>query len=373
MRIAISAVNLNHSVISGLLVYVENLLHELAQIDLQNEYFLIFTSLRKKPFQMPGPTAKNFVKKILPVPDRNLPFRQMLIDNIYLPYLFKKYRCNVYHAPAGYNLPSSNGVKKILTIHDLRSSKITDRSFPQSISSLRKAAKNSDVCITVSECTKKDIIEHLDINPDKIKIIYNGVNEEFKPLDIKVSEEIRNRYNIHEKFIFSLGEVPRKNVERLIKAFCKFKYKNDFLLVIGGAREYGPWISKYRELINKLKMGDRIRLIGYLPYEDLPLFYNASEFFVFPSLYEGFGIPILEAMKCGVAVITSNVSALPEIGRDAVLYVDPYSEEDIARQMERLIEDKELKDTLVKKGIDRAKEFSWKKMAIETLKIYEEV
>ena len=370
MKIAIDARPINHNFRQGILNYAEKLIYTLAEIDKSNEYFLLFTSLRKKANEMPGPTQNNFVKKVLPIPDRGFPFKNLLLNKGFLPYFFIKNKCNIYHALAGYSLPNANKTKRILTIYDLRSSKITDKTFPQDIESLKKSAKDADICIAISETTKKDIIECLGISPNKIRVTYMGVDEQFNPINKEKCGAIREKYKIEEKYIFSLGQVPRKNVERLIKAFSRFKYKNNFLLIVGGAGQYGPWISKYRELINKLKMDDRIRLIGYLPCEDLPLLYNASEFFVFPSLYEGFGIPILEAMKCGIAVITSNVSALPEIGRDAVLYVDPYSEEDIARQMERLIEDKELKDTLVKKGIDRVKEFSWKKMAQETLKIY---
>jgi len=127
---------------------------------------------------------------------------------------------------------------------------------------------------------------------------------------------------------------------------------------------------KYRDLAKKLNIDESVKFIGYIPYEDLPLLYNGSECFVFPSLYEGFGIPLLEAMSCGRPVITSNVSSLPEIGKDAVLYVDPYNENDIASKMEKLVEDRELRGALIKKGISRAQEFSWMKMAQETLKIY---
>ena len=116
-----------------------------------------------------------------------------------------------------------------------------------------------------------------------------------------------------------------------------------------------------------------MKLVGYIPDEDLSLLYSGSECFVFPSLYEGFGIPVLEAMKSGVPVITSNVSSLPEIGGDAALYVDPYNEEEIAKAMEKIVEDGQLKETLIEKGLKRAKLFSWKKMAEETLEIYNDV
>jgi glycosyltransferase involved in cell wall biosynthesis len=373
MKIAINATLIDHDVKSGLQVYLENLLKGLAAIDENNEYSLLFTSLRRKKSQMPGPGNKNFSKHVLPCPDSRFPYKDFILNKVYLPCFLRSSSCEIYHAPAGYSLPRINKIKKILTIHDLRSLTILDKSFPQDIKSLKKAAKIADICIAVSECTKKDIIEYLGISQNKIKVIYLGVDDVFKPIDKEKLNLVRQKYNINKKYFFSLGLVPRKNIERLIKAFGIFKYKNDFLLVIGGSNNDVNWTNKCRELVNKLKIQHRVIFIGYVPLEDLPFLYNASECFIFPSLYEGFGIPILEAMRCGVPVITSNVSSLPEIGQDAALYVDPYSEEDIARQMRRLIENKELNDALVKKGFDRANKFSWERMAQETLKIYEEV
>jgi hypothetical protein len=372
IKIAINATFVDHNIRSGLQVYLESLLKGLAAIDESNEYSLLFTSLRRRESQMPGPDKKNFHKKVLRYPDIKFPYKDFILNKVYLPYYLKRNLCNIYHAPAGYYLPDSNTVKKILTIHDLRSLKIQDKTFPQDIVSLKKASRKADVCITVSECTKKDVIDLLEVKENKIKVTYLAVDEAFHPIDKKENESIKAKYNLGEKFIFALGQVPRKNVKRLIGAFSKFKHKKEFLLVIGGAGENGLWVSEYRELIKKLNLETEVRLIGYIPYNDLPLLYNACEFFIFPSLYEGFGIPILEAMRCGVPVITSNVSSLPEIGQDAVLYVDPYSEEDIARQMEKLTEDKELKRALVAKGASRANEFSWERMAQETLKIYKE-
>jgi len=371
MKIAIDARPINHNFRQGIFNYTERLIYGLARIDKENDFLLLFTSLRKKYHQMPGPIQENFFKKVLPVPDRGFFLRKFFLYQVVLPYFLKKNNCAVYHAPAGYTLPNINGkIKKILTIHDLRSLKITDKTFPQDISSLKKAANDADVCITISECTKKDIVENLRVAPEKIKVIYEGADEIFKPIEHSVIDDIKQKYQINKNYFFSLGQVPRKNIERLIKAFSIFKYKSEFLLVIGGAGNNGPWMIKYRDLAKKLNIDESVKFIGYIPYEDLPLLYNGSECFVFPSLYEGFGIPLLEAMSCGRPVITSNVSSLPEIGKDAVLYVDPYNENDIASKMEKLVEDRELRGALIKKGISRAQEFSWMKMAQETLKIY---
>ncbi|MFC1658434.1 glycosyltransferase family 4 protein [Candidatus Omnitrophota bacterium] len=373
MRIAINSTFLNHQMRSGLLVYTENLLKGIAKFDARNKYVLLFTSWRRKSKDMPGPEAGNFHKFVLPVPDREFMFRNILLNKIILPAFLGKNSFDIYHAPAGYSLPRIKSVKKVLTIHDLRSLKIKDKTFPQDILALKRAANHADVCITVSECTKKDIIENLGLAPEKIKVIYEGAEDIFMPMEKSAAESIKEKYRIDREYLFSLGQVPRKNIERLIRAFSKFKYKSEFILVIGGAGNNGPWNEEYRNLAERLNLKNCVRFIGDIPYEDLPLLYNASEYFVFPSLYEGFGIPVLEAMSCGIPVITSNVSSLPEIAGDAALYVNPYDEVDIARKMEKAVEDKDLRKALVSRGTKRAKEFSWDKMARETLEVYEEV
>lgn len=373
MRIAINSSTLNHFERSGLVVYLENLINHLAKIDSYNEYSLIFTSLRRKAHQMPGPQQKNFRREVLPIADAKFPFKNFIFNGIVLPVFFKKSQCDLYHAPWGFNLPNVKNVKKILTVHDLRTLKISDNKYPQDLKSFNKTLKLADVCITVSETTRKDILENFDVSPEKIKVVYNGVDERFMPVsDMKLLSAVRRKYNIQKKYFFSVGGVPRKNVERLITAFSLFKYKHDFLLIIGGEGSHGPWYQTHLNLINKLGLTDIVKLIGYIPDRDLPLLYNGSECFVFPSLYEGFGIPVLEAMKSGVPVIASNVSSLPEVGGSAAIYIDPYKEETIAEAMQRIVEDSQLKQELIIKGLARSKEFSWRKMAEETLGIYNE-
>lgn len=374
MKIAINASPMNGAVNTGVLVYTKNLLYGLAKLDSNNEYSLLFTSLRRKPSEMPGPLKHNFKKEILRLPNIKFPFRNILLNNFILSHFLGANKCDIYHALVGFYLPRIKTVKKIITIHDLRTLKISDKNYPQDIRALSNSIQSIDTCITVSETTKRDIIEHFPIVADKIKVIYLGVDERFGQ---KANQEtilsIKKRYGILKKYFFSVGAVPRKNVSRLIQAFALMKYKNDFQLVIGGCGSNGPWFAAYCQMIEKLRLSESVKLIGYIPDQDLPHLYKGSDTFVFPSLYEGFGIPILEAMKSGTPVITSNVSSLPEIGGNAVLYVDPYNVEDIAKAMERIIEDEELKQSLIDKGLKRAGKFSWEKMAKETLQVYLEV
>lgn len=373
MKIAIDSRILNDTR-SGLFTYAEGLLYGLAQVDSANEYMLLFTSLRKSASQMPGPLQINFIKKVLPIPDRIFPTKEMILNKILLPTFLRLHKCKVFHAPAGHSLPKTREVCKVLTVHDLRSAMIQDNVQPQNLSSYRKAVHQADMCIAVSHNTKKDLIQQFSLPPEKIQVIYEGVDEKLRPIDDQKSlNYIRKKYKLYHKYFFCLGGVPRKNIERLIRAFNIFRYKNDFDIVIGGAGTDGPWTSRYHELAKETGITSNVKFIGYIDDHDLPLLYNASECFVFPSLYEGFGLPILEAMRCGVPVITSNTSSLPEIGGEAAFYVDPLSEESIAQAMEKVVEDDYLRQTLIMNGLERSKHFSWQKMARQILSLYDGV
>lgn len=374
MNIAIDSRAICSIIRIGVFTYTEKLLYGLQEIDKNNKYYLFFTSLRRKLSQMPGPEAQNFKKAIIRLPDGENPIANLILHKLALPHFLKNRKCDVVHVPVGYYLPSGNHVKKILTVHDLRTLNIEDGYFPQDIRSLYKSVRNADVCVAISEYTKQDLVGKFGINQKKIKVVYLGVDERFKPLDTKEQglAQISQKYGINRKYFLSLGGTPRKNIYRLIKAFSQHKYCKTFQLVLSGIRTSRPWYGQINELIEELNLVDSIKLIGHIPDDELPLFYKNAECFVFPSLFEGFGIPILEAMKSGIPVITSNVSSLPEIGGKAALYVDPYNENDIAQAMVRIIEDGRLKQDLIKKGLQRASQFSWKKMTKEILKIYEE-
>jgi len=282
MKITINASILNSSERSGILVYLDNLVYHLAEIDSCNEYSLIFTSLRRKTNQMPGPWQKNFKKNVFPIANAKFIFRNFIFNNIVLPSFLKRNKTDLYHAPWGFNLPNIKKVKKILTVHDLRTLKILDNKYPQDLKSFNKTLKFADTCITVSETTKKDILDNFDILPEKIRVVYNGVDERFSPIsDMKLLLDVRRKYNVSKKYFFSVGGVPRKNIERLIKAYSLFKYKDDFILTIGGEGSNGPWFATYQKLICNLRLENNIKLLGYIPDTDLPLLYAGAECFVF--------------------------------------------------------------------------------------------
>jgi glycosyltransferase involved in cell wall biosynthesis len=225
---------------------------------------------------------------------------------------------------------------------------------------------NADRIITMSENTKKSIVEYFNIEPSKITVIYEGVDEKFKPYDKKEVISVLSHYAIERPYLLAVGTLePKKNYIKLLKAYKALK--TDLDLVIVGKK--GWKADDIFKTIEALGLKERVKLLGYIHIDDLPYLYNGAEIFVFPSLYEGFGLPLLEAMACGVPVVCSNTSSLDEISGDAALKFNPESTDEIVSQIKRLINDNELQDTLHNKGAKRAKLFSWDKTAQQTLAV----
>ena len=177
--------------------------------------------------------------------------------------------------------------------------------------------------------------------------------------------DVKERYRLYKKYILAIGGSEyRKNIQRLINVYLK-NFRDDYeLIVVGG---------KWRDIdLAKKYQGENIKFITGVPEEDLIAIYNMADAFVFPSFYEGFGIPVLEGMACGVPVVTSNVSSMPEVGGDAAIYFNPYDENDIAEKIKMVLDDKQLREEMILKGVEKVKEYSWEKCARETLKVYEE-
>lgn len=240
------------------------------------------------------------------------------------------------------------------------------------------AMKNADKILTISNNTKKDLVRYTNIPPDNIETIYLGVDEHFKKLNSDQVHKIRKKYQLPSHFILYLGsEQPRKNFHRLIKAFYKLKktgyFKGIKLLKVGRPQIENSKRKKIFDLINKLKLQKDVILIDYIPEGDLSGIYNAADLFVYPSLYEGFGLPPLESMACGTPVITSNTSSLPEVVGDAGLMVDPCEVDDLTKAMHEVLSNDSLRNELSYKGLKRAKIFNWNDTAKKTLKIYEEI
>jgi glycosyltransferase involved in cell wall biosynthesis len=228
--------------------------------------------------------------------------------------------------------------------------------------------------LTVSDTSKRDILRFFPLPEEKISVIYNAIDERFSipPREEEV-ERVRERYQLAHGFVLYVGNIkPHKNLVRLIEAYDLLRRRGfDLKLLI-----IGDEISKLpalRRAVHKHKLHKHVRFLGYLPDETLAVLYRLAEVFVFPSLYEGFGLPPLEAMACGTPVVTSNVSSLPEVTGDAAVLVDPYEVESIADGVQRVLTDPALGAELRKKGIARAREFSWEQSVARTRELYREV
>lgn len=268
------------------------------------------------------------------------------------------------------------GLKTVVTVHDLgaeylpKTHQLKQRLYLKLMTDYQ--LKSATHLIAVSEATKQDLIKKVGIPKDKITVVYEGFNKQLKPVMGKNLQEELKKFGLKEKdyFLFVGTIQPRKNLERLIKAYTQFLAKGDAkppTLVLAGSK---GWLSdEIYELPKKLGIEDKVKFLGYVPDEDLPALYSGALAFTFPSLFEGFGLPILEAFACNCPVLTSNISSMPEVAGDAALLVDPYSIENIRDGLLKLYEDKKLSSKLVKKGAEQTQKFSWEKAAKKTLEI----
>jgi glycosyltransferase involved in cell wall biosynthesis len=232
----------------------------------------------------------------------------------------------------------------------------------------RIAVRKAKRVLTISQASRRDIIDHFHISSDKIIVTYLAASPDFKEIhDKSFLDSVRVRHGLPDKYILFVGSIePRKNLVGLINAFDKIRAKIDHKLVIVGGSGWRN--SDVYETIENTHLGKSILFTGYVTHDDLVAIYNLAEAFVFPSFYEGFGIPPLEAMACGVPVITSSAASLPEVVSDAAIQVDPYDTGALADAIYRIIHDRALRDELIRKGFSRVKQFSWHLTAEETLR-----
>ncbi|PJW16463.1 glycosyltransferase family 1 protein [Geobacillus sp. WSUCF-018B] len=277
-----------------------------------------------------------------------------------------------------YPLPERRTFKGIVTIHDLIPLRLPEIFRNTGIYNfydtyMRECAEHIDHIITVSNSTKQDIMELYGIEEEKISVIYlAGHSKCFNREDVgEAQQKVFEKYRINKGYILSLCTLePRKNLTRLLKAYeiIRTKLKEEFHLVFVGG--FGMRSEELIREIEKSPFKDNIIMTGYVPDEDLGVLYSNAEVFVYPSLYEGFGLPVLEAMGYGVPVVTSNVSSLPEVGGDAALYCNPYDVESIAYTIEKVLLSPTLQRQLREKSLERSKLFSWEKTALQTRDVF---
>ncbi len=353
---------------AGIGWYCYNLIKQLIRLDNSNEYILIH---RRKCNDVLYSICNEL---IIPYP-KIIILKRTLGDNIQLPIKLDKYNFDIIHELSQIPpfLIKFDSIK-IVTIHDLSALYYPETFGVFTVLSHRyilpHALKNTDVVITVSYNSKQDIVKLLGFPEDYIEVTYLGVDEIFKPINVE-DDFLKKKYNLKEPYILYVGTLePRKNVPTLLKAFYKLKRRWNIphkLVIVG---KVGWKYHSIFRVVEELELQKYVVFTGYVPREDLPKFYNSADIFVYPSIYEGFGLPPLEAMACGCPVVTTNVSSLPEVVGDAGIKVNPYDVGGLAKAIYDVITDEGLKTTLSKKGLSRAKKFSWEKTARKTLKIY---
>ncbi len=286
-----------------------------------------------------------------------------------------------YFEPFFLTLPLFQKNKTVVTIHDLTPF-VFPKQFPSGLKGKMKwqiqkfALKNANAIISDSESSKKDIVRFAGISPSKIHVVYLAAGEEFKKYQISniKYQILKKKYNLPEKFVLYVGDVTwNKNLPRLIEAIKKV---NVPLVMVGDALVQtdidmkNPWNRDFNKLLKLVKGDNRIVRLGFVSKEELVLLYNIAAVFAMPSLYEGFGLPLLEAMSCGCPVVTSREGSLAEIAGEACKYVDAYDVDNITQGINDVVKSKNLQQDLSEKGLIQSKKFTWKKTAEKTISVY---
>ncbi len=344
--------------------YTRELIAALARDDLETLYVLF--AAQQTPSSVPALPGPNFRWATTRLSTEWL---ARLWHRARLPLHVERWTgpISLLHSPDFTLPPVRRGTRTLLTVHDLSFVRTPEAATPGLRAYLNAAVprsvRHADHVLADSLATRQDLIELYQTPPGKISVLYSGVDQRFRPITDRLAlQQVRDRYEIGDvPFVLSVGTIqPRKNYERLIEAFRRSAI-SDLQLVIAGGK---GWLdhSIYQQ-VSAAGMEDRIRFVGFVEDGDLPALYSAAHVFAFPSLYEGFGLPVLEAMACGVPVITSNVSSLPEVVGDAAVSIDPFDVDALAQALERVTHDTVLRRRLAQQGLERASQFTWENAA----------
>lgn len=368
MRIAFDGTTLRPGR-TGVGYYTEHLLHHLAKQAPDDE--IVVVSNRPVDTSQPLPARVRVVSSPSRVP-------RMVWMQALAPRLLRRLGVDMVHFTNGM-VPLALSIPSVVTIHDMSLTMFPRYHPPRRVILNRPlvdlAARRADAIITVSESAKRDIVRLYGTATERVHVVHEAAAPSFQRVRVPSAlEEVRQRYQLADRFILYVGTIePRKNLPKLIEGFARRRKAGDLPHQLVCVGPYG-WLSRdIEDLIERLEVDEAIRFTGYVPFTDLPSLYTLAEMFVFPSLYEGFGLPVIEAMACGTPVITGHVPALDEVSGGAVEQVDHLDAESLGEAMARLGRMRGRREELSALGLRRAQMFSWDRAARETLKLYQHV
>ncbi len=359
---------------AGIGRYTRGLIGALPALDRENSYRLFVAGRGVRGAVPAGP---NFSARWLPLTDRET---SLLWQRLRLPVPIELFlgKLDLFHSP-DFVLPPVLSGRKVLTVHDLSFLRVPECAHPvlrrYLLDVVPRSVRRADLVLADSHSTRHDVIELLAVPPERVRVVYAGVEDRFRPVgEPGELDAVRLQYRLERPFILGLGTLePRKNFTGLIEAYAALRERrrlpHDLVIVGGKGWLYEPIFER----VESLGLGDRVRFLGHVPDADLPALYSLAACFAYPSFYEGFGIPVLEAMACGTPVVTARTSSLPEVAGEAAVYVDPYNTESLVEGLDRALHDEALRATLREGGRERAQSFTWERAGRELLEAYRAV
>jgi len=354
---------------AGIGRYTRELTQALLALDRENRYVLFSAGRSADEPQWPS----NVRRRSVPLRDHQL---ALIWQRLRLPIPAELFTgpVDLFHSP-DFVLPPLLNAASVVTIHDLSFMRLPHCSPPPLLDyltrSVPRSARRADAILADSESTRRDVIELLGIDAQRVHVVYAGVDARFAPQPQGTVREVKARYSIAGPYVLAVGTLqPRKNYPRLLQAFAAVRQRSRIphkLVIVGGR---GWLYDEIDATIVRLDLADHVLMPGFVPDDDLPALYAGADLLAFPSLYEGFGLPALEAMACGTPVIASTAPSLPEVCGDAALLVDPTDVPDLADAMEQVLTDEALVTRLTELGRRRAQQFHWEDAARALLAVY---
>jgi glycosyltransferase involved in cell wall biosynthesis len=384
MRIGINALFLQKPA-TGMGQHLLHLLHGLDSLDDKDQQYMLLAPRFRRAYTVRAPQLSDRFREVEVVSalarlGENV--EQVWWEQVGIVLAGMRQKIDLLHCPYWSN-PLWSPWPTVVTVHDVIQFVLPEyawRKISRVYFGLVSAgARRAQAVITVSECSKQDIMKILGLGPERIHVIGNAVDASLYPVrDAWLLANVRERYGVAPRFVLYFGGFDlRKNVPRLIEAYARLPaaLRREYQLVIAGRYQYlgHPLYPDPRETVRLLGLEGNVIFTGQIREQDKAPLYSAATVFAFPSLYEGFGMPVLEAMACGTPVVTSNVSALPEVAGDAGLLVNPYSPEAITEALAELLESAARRDDLSRRGLERARRFTWPQVAEQTVRVYKQI